>query len=113
MLRGATCILVPVRFELGKAEFWVFLLPPARNHIFGRASIENGDDGGMPIFDENQESWVTLANQLMIGLFGVTSSLALVCVMREGIQKIRGPTTYNVNLFRKAIRDTLQRKLHD
>lgn len=71
--------------------------------------MDNGEEPVMPIFDENQESWVTMSNQIIICLYGVTSSLALVCVMREGIQKIRGPTTFNVNLFRKAIRETLQR----
>jgi hypothetical protein len=75
---------------------------------FCRSQIENGEDA-RPQFDENQESWVTMSNQIIICLYGVTSSLALVCVFREGIQKIRGPTVYNLNLFRKAIRETLQR----
>jgi len=46
--------------------------------------MDNGDDEGMPPFDANQESCVTMSNNLTIGLYGVTSSIALVCVMREG-----------------------------
>jgi len=67
------------------------------------------NDEEIPVFDENQETWMTMSNQIVICLYGVTPSLALVCVMREGAQKNRGRTTFNMNLFRKSIRETLAR----
>ena len=42
------------------------------------------NDEEIPVFDENQETWMTMSNQIVICLYGVTPSLALVCVMREG-----------------------------
>lgn len=70
--------------------------------------IGDSEDDMVPTFDENHESWVTMKEEIVLCLYGITSNLALVCVVREDALKQRGIMMYNLNLFRNTIRKTLE-----
>lgn len=86
--------------------------------------LGDSDEDIMPAFDENHESWVTMKEEIVLCLYGITNNLALVCVVREDALNQRGkikqaltlPLTvfssgimmYNLNLFRQTIRKTLE-----
>lgn len=91
---------------------------------FRLSEIGDSDEDIMPAFDENHESWVTMKEEIVLCLYGITNNLALVCVVREDALNQRGkinqylalPMTvfssgimmYNLNLFRQTIRKTLE-----
>jgi len=72
------------------------------------SEIGDSDEDIMPAFDENHESWVTMKEEIVLCLYGITSNLALVCVVREDALNQRGIMMYNLNLFRQTIRKTLE-----
>nr|AAS21348.1 ENSANGG00000019048-like protein [Oikopleura dioica] len=76
--------------------------------IGGRCRPYDSDEDIMPAFDENHESWVTMKEEIVLCLYGITSNLALVCVVREDALNQRGIMMYNLNLFRQTIRKTLE-----
>ena len=76
----------------------------------------------MNSFDENTESWVTMSNNHLTCLFGVTPTLALgmtnlyescslliisVTQIRDDVEKNRGPFKHNVMQVRQAVREML------
>lgn len=62
------------------------------------------------VFDENTESWVTMNNNILTCLIGITPSLALVCVLRDEVQKFIGPFKHNLLIFRNSIQEMLEMK---
>merc|ERR1712021_67643 len=60
-------------------------------------------------FDENTECWSTMDNQILTCLFGITPSLALVCVLKDDVAEKRGQLTHNLLSFRQSVRDMLKR----
>ena len=72
--------------------------------------VSRGEDADDTVtqFDENTECWSTMDNQILTCLFGITPSLALVCVLKDDVAEKRGQLTHNLLSFRQAVRGILR-----